>query len=183
MAKNEHLGIWWRHFWLKWRPLSWFQFYHKEKFSDWRPFDMILTSHGCHFFGFWCHFSVAHCFELCFWQQNGRFCCHLTINADVIILKMLSLSLLGHKKRSSKGFICLRNFIFRGYSIVMTYLRGFQPLRKYFQPERIGKLFNLGELCLILASIDFVGTNQKIERNNHYSLFTLKYCNFCENIL
>lgn len=44
----------------------------------------------------------------------------------------------------------------------MTYLRGFQPLRKYFQPERIGKLFNSGELRLILASIDFVGTKAGI---------------------
>ena len=40
----------------------------------------------------------------------------------------------------------------------MTYLREFQPLRKYFQLVRTEKAFNSGELCLILASIDFVGT-------------------------
>ena len=85
-------------------------------------------------------------------------CCHFPMNADVIIMKMLSLSLLRHKKRSSKGCICLWSFFLCGYLIVMTYLRGFQPLRKYFQPERIGRAFNSGELCLILASIDFVGT-------------------------
>lgn len=52
----------------------------------------------------------------------------------------------------------------------MTYLREFQPLRKYFQPERIGKLFNLGELRLILASIDFVGT-----KSDYGNLIYIKY--------
>ena len=44
----------------------------------------------------------------------------------------------------------------------MTYLRGFQLVRIFFQPERTETAFNSGELCLILASIDFVGTNQKL---------------------
>ena len=33
----------------------------------------------------------------------------------------------------------------------------------FFQPERIGSVFNSGELCLILASIDFVGTKSVIK--------------------
>ena len=45
----------------------------------------------------------------------------------------------------------------------MTYLREFQPLRKYFQLVRTEKAFNSGELCLILASIDFVGTKSVIK--------------------
>ena len=44
----------------------------------------------------------------------------------------------------------------------MTYLREFQPLRKYFQLVRTEKAFNSGELRLILASIDFVGTKSVI---------------------
>ena len=44
----------------------------------------------------------------------------------------------------------------------MTYLREFQPLRKYFQLVRTEKAFNSGELRLILASIDFVGTKAGI---------------------
>lgn len=76
---------------------------------------------------------------------------------------MLSLSLLGHKKRSSKGCIRLRNFIFCGYSVVMTYLRCFQLMRIFFQPERIARVFNLRELRLIVASIDFVGTKAVIK--------------------
>ena len=45
---------------------------------------------------------------------------------------------------------------------VLTYLREFQPLRKYFQLVRTEMAFNSGELCLILASIDFVGTKAGI---------------------
>lgn len=44
----------------------------------------------------------------------------------------------------------------------MTYLRGFQLVRIFFQPERIASVFNSGELCLIVASIDFVGTKAGI---------------------
>ena len=46
----------------------------------------------------------------------------------------------------------------------MTYLRGFQLVRIYFQPERMEMAFNSGELRLILASIDFVGTKSRSER-------------------
>ena len=42
------------------------------------------------------------------------------------------------------------------------YLRGFQLGRIFFQPERIASVFNSGEMGLILASIDFVGTKSKI---------------------
>ena len=45
----------------------------------------------------------------------------------------------------------------------MTYLRGFQLVRIFFQPERTKTTFNSGELCLILASIDFVGTKSVTE--------------------
>lgn len=45
----------------------------------------------------------------------------------------------------------------------MTYLREFQPLRKYFQLVRTEKAFNSGELRLILASIDFVETKSVIK--------------------
>lgn len=47
----------------------------------------------------------------------------------------------------------------------MTYLREFQPLRKYFQLVRTEMAFNSGELRLILASIDFVGTKSRSERS------------------
>mgnify|MGYP006955109359 CR=1 FL=1 len=45
----------------------------------------------------------------------------------------------------------------------MTYLRGFQLVRIFFQPERIARVFNSGEWGLILASIDFVGTKSVTE--------------------
>ena len=45
----------------------------------------------------------------------------------------------------------------------MTYLRGFQLVRIFFQPERIARVFNLRELRLIVASIDFVGTKAVIK--------------------
>ena len=46
----------------------------------------------------------------------------------------------------------------------MTYLSEFKLGRIYFQPERMETTFNSGELRLILASIDFVGTKSEIER-------------------
>lgn len=49
----------------------------------------------------------------------------------------------------------------------MLYLRGFQLVRIFFQPERIARVFNLRELRLIVASIDFVGTKSKL-KNNQY---------------
>lgn len=65
---------------------------------------------------------------------------------------------MGIKKRSSKGCNSLQSFVFGGYSVVMTYLRGFQLMRIFFQLKRIARVFNSGEMGLILASIDFVGT-------------------------
>lgn len=47
----------------------------------------------------------------------------------------------------------------------MTYLGEFQLVRIFFQPERIARVFNLGELRLILASIDFVTTQSIIYRS------------------
>ena len=61
----------------------------------------------------------------------------------------------GHIETKLRGLHnSLQSFIFCGYSIVMTYLRGFQLVRIFFQPERIARVFNSGELGLILASID-----------------------------
>ena len=40
-----------------------------------------------------------------------------------------------------------------GYLIVMTYLREFQPLRKYFQLVRTEMAFNSGELRSILEPV------------------------------
>jgi len=71
---------------------------------------------------------------------------------------MMSLFIYGHKKRSSKGCNCLQSFVFCGYSVVKTHLRDYQLGRIFFQPERIASVFNSGELRMILASIDFVGT-------------------------
>ena len=45
----------------------------------------------------------------------------------------------------------------------MTYLRCFQLMRIFFQPERIARVFNLRELRLIVASIDFVRTKAVIK--------------------
>ena len=54
----------------------------------------------------------------------------------------------------------------------MTYLRGFQLVRIFFQPERMETTFNSGELRLILASIDFVGT--KSDTNNKINMKIIK---------
>ena len=116
-----------------------------------------------HLTSVWHKIDVTEVSFLWFW-------CHLPMITDVIIMKMPSLPLSRQKKRSSKGFISLWSFVLCEYSVfVLTYLRWFQPLRKYFQPERIGKLFTLGELCLILASIDFVGTKSRIWHSLHYT--------------
>ena len=52
---------------------------------------------------------------------------------------------------------------------MMTYLRGFQLMRIFFQPERIARVFNSGEMGLILASIDFVGT-KSLKLKNFFTL-------------
>ena len=58
--------------------------------------------------------------------------CYLPMITDVIIMKMLSLPLSRHKKRSSKGFISPWSFVLCEYLIVMTYLREFQLWRIFF---------------------------------------------------
>ena len=87
----------------------------------------------------------------------------LILTGGVISTKMLSLSIYGHKKRSPKGCNSLQSFIFCGYLVVMTYLRGCQLVRIFFQPERTETAFNLRELRLIVASIDFVRTKAVIK--------------------
>jgi len=91
-------------------------------------------------------------------MSKKAFMTSLILTGGVISTKMLSLLYIGIKKRSSKGCNSLQSFVFCGYSVVMTYLRGFQLVRIFFQPERIARVFNSGEMGLILASIDFVGT-------------------------
>jgi len=80
------------------------------------------------------------------------------LSGGVISIKMLSLFYMGIKNQSSKGCNCLQSFNLCDYSVVRTYLRSLQLGRKNFQPERIARVFNSGELRMILASIDFVGT-------------------------
>ena len=94
----------------------------------------------------------------------------LILTGGVILTKMLSLFIYGHKKRSSKDCNSLQSFVFCGYSIVMKYLRGFQLMRIFFQPERISRVFNSREMGLILASIDFVGT--KSYREMYHDILT-----------
>lgn len=102
-------------------------------------------------------------------MSKKAFMTSLILTGGVISTKMLSLFIYGHKKRSSKGCNCLQSFVFCGYSVVRMYLRGFQLGRIFFQPERIASVFNSGEMGLILASIDFVGTKSKINicRSEH----------------
>ena len=99
-------------------------------------------------------------------MSKQAFMMSLILMGGVISIKMLALFLYGHKKRSSKGCNCLQSFVFYGYSVVMMYLRGFQLVSIFFQPERIARVWGSGEMGLILASIDFVGTKSDIERSN-----------------
>ena len=128
----------------KWTPLSWFQLYHKGNFSDWRHYVMKLTSHRGHFSDFYVilRWSVI---SACIYDVKTGFYdaiyfigwCHFNKNAVTFLY--------GHKKRSSKSCNSLQSFVFCGNLVVMTYLRGFQLGRIFFQPERIGRVFNSGE--------------------------------------
>ena len=106
-------------------------------------------------------------------MSKKAFMTSLILTGGIISIKMLSIFIYGHKKRSFKGCNSLQSFVFCRYSVVMPYLRGFQLLRIFFQPERIASVFNSGEMGLILASIDFVGTKSVIE----YTFFLLLLVN------
>ena len=75
---------------------------------------------------------------------------------------MLSISYLLKKNEAPKVSTASRASFFRGYSVVMLYLRVFQLVRIFFQPEIIARVFNSGEYGKIVASIDFVGTKSQI---------------------
>ena len=106
----------------------------------------------------------------------------LIFTGGVISTKMLSLFICGHKKRSSKGCNSLQSFVFCGYTVVMLYLRGFQLVRIFFQPERIARVWGLGEVGLILASIDFVGTKSKFQSERSIKSGEW-YCNNKRNMI
>ena len=69
----------------------------------------------------------------------------LILRDGVISIKMLSFFYMGIKNEAPKTVNSLQSFVFCGYSIVMKYLRGFQLVRIFFQPERIARVFNLRE--------------------------------------
>ena len=81
----------------------------------------------------------------------------LILSGGVISIKLMSLLYMGIKNEAPKAATAFRAS-FCGYSVVMLYLRGFQLMRVFFQPERIASVFNSGEYGKIVASIDFVGT-------------------------
>ena len=82
---------------------------------------------------------------------------------------MLSLSLVGHKNEAPKVLSAFEALFYVDIRFVLTYLRGFQLVRIFFQPERTKTAFNSGELCLILASIEFVYPNSDgLRRRNTY---------------
>lgn len=107
----------------------------------WQGIDIAQVS----FLWFWCHFTFEVWFLPAFLMSKQAFMTSLILTGGVISIKMLSLFIYGHKKRSSKGCNCLQSFDFCWYSVVMTYLRGFQLVRIFFQPERIARVFNLRE--------------------------------------
>ena len=114
-------------------------------------------------------FYVKRDFRLHLWCQKRLLWRHLYYRVVSFQRKCCHFLYMGIKKRSSKGCNCLQSFVFCGYSVVRMYLRGFQLGRIFFQPERIASVFNSGEMGLILASIDFVGTKSKINicRSEH----------------
>ena len=109
----------------------------------------------------------------------------LILSGGIISTKMLSLFIYGHIETKLRGLHnSLWSFVFCGYSVVRTYLRGFQVVRIFFQLERIARVFNSGELCLILVSMDFVRTIRilkqyyapsKISVTIHVPFFISKY--------
>ena len=72
---------------------------------------------------------------------------------------MLSISYLRIKSKAPKAATASGASLFIFHAAC---LRSFLLVRIFFQPERIGSVFNLRELRLILASIDFVGTKSQI---------------------
>ena len=79
-------------------------------------------------------------------MSKKAFMTSLILTGGVISIKMLSLFIYGHKKRSSEGCKQPSELLFCGYSVVMTYVRGFQLVQIFFQPERIARVWGLGEL-------------------------------------
>ena len=59
------------------------------------------------------------------------------------------------------------------FTVILLYLRVFQLGRVLFQPERIAKVFNLGEYGYFLASIDFVGTKSHMEISHRICILCL----------
>ena len=111
--------------------LSWFQFYHKVKFFDWRPFGINLTSHRCHFSDFDVILREAW-FPPAFMMSKQAFMTSLILSGSVISTKMMSFFIYGHKKTKLQRLQQPSEFRFCGYSVVKTYLRGFQLGRIFF---------------------------------------------------
>ena len=79
-------------------------------------------------------------------MSKKAFMTSLILTGGVISTKMLSLFIYGHKKTKLQRLQQPLELHFCGYSVVMTYLRGFQLVRIFFQPERMASVFNSGEL-------------------------------------
>lgn len=85
------------------------------------------------------------------------FWCHLPMITDVIIMKMLSLSLLGHKKWSSKGFISLWNFFLCGYSVCIDVFAWVSTWENIFSTCENRNGFQLGRITLDFSKHWFCG--------------------------